>query len=206
MLGVSLTVSKSSEHCWGDFFTRWWGPEEEWFWRYENFSKLKTAFCEYWTSNKIKISMTCISKEHEIKTKMVQEQWLQLKMTVFLLVWIHFWEGGWENFWLVGGLSPSPHTENPVYMHKYIYNIIYMYNTYYAGFYIQWRSSVYMTIHHVPKWPSYFCKIWVNDTRVYKAWNLYITYIPYMCVTDIYGIYMKLWNKYIYIHLSVQCS
>ena len=24
--------------------------------------------------------MTCVSKEYEIKTKMVQEQWLQLKM------------------------------------------------------------------------------------------------------------------------------
>ena len=29
---------------------------------------------------KIKISMIYVSKEYEIKTKMVQEQWLQLKM------------------------------------------------------------------------------------------------------------------------------
>ena len=34
----------------------------------EPFSKLKTA------SFKIKISMTCLYKEHEIKTKRVQEQ------------------------------------------------------------------------------------------------------------------------------------
>ena len=44
------------------------------------FFKLKTAFCEYWTSIKIKINM---SKEYEIK-KMEQEQWLQLKMLLLL--------------------------------------------------------------------------------------------------------------------------
>ena len=33
----------------GIFFTRWREPEEEWFWRFEPFSKLKTAFSEYWT-------------------------------------------------------------------------------------------------------------------------------------------------------------
>ena len=64
----------------GGIFTGWWKPEEEWFWRSEPFSKLKTAFCEDWTSIKIKISMTCVSKEYEIKTKMVQEQWLPLQM------------------------------------------------------------------------------------------------------------------------------
>ena len=48
------------------------------------FSVLKTAFCEYWTSSKIKISMTCVSKEYEIKTKMVHEQWPQLKMKFLL--------------------------------------------------------------------------------------------------------------------------
>ena len=40
----------------------------------------KTAFCEHWTSIKIKINITCVSKEYEIKTKMEQEQCLQLKM------------------------------------------------------------------------------------------------------------------------------
>ena len=48
------------------------------------FFKLKTAFCEYWASIKIKINMTCLYKEYEIKTKMEQEQWIQLK-TLFLL-------------------------------------------------------------------------------------------------------------------------
>ena len=68
----------------GIFFTRWREPEEEWFWRFEPFSKLKTAFCEYWTSIKMKVNMTCVSKEYEIKTKQEQGQWLQLKM-LFLL-------------------------------------------------------------------------------------------------------------------------
>ena len=70
--------------CWGDFFTRWRKPEEEWFWQFKPFSKLKTAFCEYWASIKIKIKMTYVSKKYEIKTKMEQEQWIQLKI-LFLL-------------------------------------------------------------------------------------------------------------------------
>ena len=37
--------------------------------------------------------MTCVSKEYEIKTKMEQEQWLQLKM-LYLLGY---------NFCIVGG-------------------------------------------------------------------------------------------------------
>ena len=42
--------------------------------------QMNTAFCEYWISIKIKISKNCVSKEYEIKTKIVHEQWLQLKM------------------------------------------------------------------------------------------------------------------------------
>ena len=53
----------------GDFFTEWREPEQEWLWRFEPFSKLARAFCEYWTSIKIKINMTCVFKEYEIKTK-----------------------------------------------------------------------------------------------------------------------------------------
>ena len=63
----------NQKFCWGYFFTTWWELEKEWFWQFKPFSKLKTPFCEYWTSIKIKISMTCVSKEYEIKTKMVQE-------------------------------------------------------------------------------------------------------------------------------------
>ena len=65
---------------WGRFFTGWREPDEKRFWRFEPFSKLRTTFHECWTSIKIKINMTCVSKEYEIKTKMEQEQWLQLKI------------------------------------------------------------------------------------------------------------------------------
>ena len=68
----------------GGFFIGWRKPEEEWIWQFESFPKLKTVFCGYWTSIKTKISMTRVSKEYQMKTKMVQEQWLQLKM-MFLL-------------------------------------------------------------------------------------------------------------------------
>ena len=71
---------RNQKFYWGDFFTGWSEPEEELFWWFKCFSKLKTAFCVYWTSTKIKINMTCVSKEYEIKTKMEQEQWLQLKI------------------------------------------------------------------------------------------------------------------------------
>ena len=40
--------------------------EEEWFWLFEPFSKLKTTFSEYWTLTLIKISMTCLCKEYEV--------------------------------------------------------------------------------------------------------------------------------------------
>ena len=75
-----------------NFFPRWWGPEE-WFWRFKPLSKLKTA------SFRIKISLTCVYKEHEIKTKMVQEQWLQLKMKFSLgyNMKIIIQRGGWRN-------------------------------------------------------------------------------------------------------------
>ena len=66
-----------------NFFTGWQEPEER-FWPFEPSSKLKTAFCEYKTSIKIKISMTCVYKEYEIKTKMLREHWLQLKMKFLL--------------------------------------------------------------------------------------------------------------------------
>ena len=83
---------------------------------------------------KIKINMTCVSKEYEIETKMEKEQQLQLNMLFlvfsgegswFLLVRVYWWgestglgefskwrEG--ERFWVVRGISPpSPSRENP---------------------------------------------------------------------------------------------
>ena len=79
-MGKSPSGGLESEIGGGDFFTGWRKPEEERFWWFEPFSKLKTALCEYWTSIKITVNMTCVSKEYEVKTKMEQEQWLQLKI------------------------------------------------------------------------------------------------------------------------------
>ena len=64
--------------------TGWQESNKKWFWPLELFLKLKTTFCKYWTLIKIKISMTCMSKEYEVKIKMVQEQWLQLKIKFLL--------------------------------------------------------------------------------------------------------------------------
>ena len=79
-MGKSPSGGLESEIGGGDFFTGWREPEEERFWWFEPFSKLKTALCEYWTSIKIKITMNCLSEKYEIKVKMVHEQWLQLKI------------------------------------------------------------------------------------------------------------------------------
>ena len=76
--------------------------EREWFWPLKSFSKLKTTFCEYWTLIKIKTSMTCEYKDYECKTKMVQEQWLQLKKK-FLLDYENCHLVGWEEGWTFGG-------------------------------------------------------------------------------------------------------
>ena len=76
---------------------------------FESFSKLKT------TSFKIKISMTCVYKEHEIKRKNVQEQLLQLKIKFSLgynMKLLFSGEDGGINLWwedknLVGGGSTA---------------------------------------------------------------------------------------------------
>ena len=74
------------------------------------FSKLKRAFFEYWTSVRITISKTCVSKEYEIKTKMVHEQWLQLKMKGDELT---FGWGGMSIFSAGRWLPPSPQQGKP---------------------------------------------------------------------------------------------
>ena len=35
--------------AWGVFFIEWWGSDEEWFWQFKPFLKLKTTLCKYWT-------------------------------------------------------------------------------------------------------------------------------------------------------------
>ena len=51
----------------GKSFIGWWDLRRSDL-DHSNFLKLKTAFCEYWISIKVKISMTCVRKECEIKT------------------------------------------------------------------------------------------------------------------------------------------
>ena len=52
--------------------------------RIQTFFKAKNSSWKCWKSIKIKINMTCVSKKYESKTKMEQEQWLQLKMLLLL--------------------------------------------------------------------------------------------------------------------------
>ena len=68
----------------GNFSIGWWEYYKEWIWPLKPFSKLKATFCKYQTLITIKISMSCAYKEYEGKTKMVQEQWLQLNIKFLL--------------------------------------------------------------------------------------------------------------------------
>ena len=97
------------------FFISWYESDQERFWPFEPFPELKATICKYWTSIKIKISMTCVCKEYEVKIKMAQEQWLQLKINFLLgyngVYWegVFFMVGGWANFQLVRELRLIPH-------------------------------------------------------------------------------------------------
>ena len=53
----------------GGFFLSDDESKKELFWNFRRFSMLKTTFHIYWTSVKIKISMTCLQIEHEIYMK-----------------------------------------------------------------------------------------------------------------------------------------
>ena len=113
--------------------------------RRSDFDHSKTAFCEYWKSIKINNSMTCVSKEYVIKTKVGTGAMFTAKndIFIFLLRWIDFW---WamnkslvektEEKWASFGLVRETH------------------------------------IHHWPKWPSYYCKVWA------------------LCVSKIYMVYV----------------
>ena len=82
--GNFVPVETNGKFCLGIFFIGWWEPEEEWFWPFKPFLKLKTTFCKYWRLIKIKISKTCVYKVYEVKIKMAQEQWLKLKRKFLL--------------------------------------------------------------------------------------------------------------------------
>ena len=61
--------------------------------------KAKKTFFENWTSIKIKISSTCVYEEYEVKIKMVQEQWLQLKMKFYSVITWKLLSNGGINLW-----------------------------------------------------------------------------------------------------------
>ena len=120
---------------WGEFFMGWWEPEEEWFSWFKPFSKLNSAFYEYWTSIKIKISMTCVFKEYKIKTKMVKKHWRHLKM--FLLGCNLKIVIKWGDWLLVGGREsngmelqapPSwmPDDDNPLIFYVILYSLYFI--------------------------------------------------------------------------------
>ena len=69
----------SRGRLWGNFLLGGGSLKGVVFCPFELFSKLKTT-CKYDATVKVKISMTCVYKEGEIKIKMVQHKRVQLKM------------------------------------------------------------------------------------------------------------------------------
>ena len=65
---------------------------------------------------KPKLAWSVFQKSNEIKRKMVEEQWLQLKRTFLFFYWVEWWDGikiscgggKWANFCLVEGLLHPP--------------------------------------------------------------------------------------------------
>ena len=94
-VGNLPSVEENAKFCWGNLICMvvgTWGGVILTIW---TFSKLKPVFCKYWTSIKIKTSMTvtCIYKEYEVKVKMVSWWW---------------WGGGAIDPPSRGGDPPSP--------------------------------------------------------------------------------------------------
>ena len=118
--GVNSPQWRESEICGGGFFyqvVRTWGGV---ILTIQTFLKAKNSILQHSVNTepliKIKISMTCVSKEYkiEIKIKMVQEQWRKLEMTFLVGYNLKIWRGGgffqvgeWANF-LVGETLPIP--------------------------------------------------------------------------------------------------
>ena len=83
------------------------------------FFKAKSSILWILNIIKIKISMICVSKEYQIKTKKVQEQWLRLKVTFLFFYWVEltfggegieiWWGGGGGKIKFLAGLGDSPH-------------------------------------------------------------------------------------------------
>ena len=105
---------------------------------------------------------------------------------IFLLGWIDFWWGGegeWANFWLVGATSPIPPVGKTLYIYIYILYICIYERNLPTGFYLQWRSSMYIT---------YMCQSG-HLTSEYFACHRYIWYI-FSLVCSVFAIK---WSAYI---------
>ena len=112
--------------------------------------------------------MICVSKGYEIRTKMVQEQWLQLIMTL-VFIWLNWLlvggntnlvGSGWMSKFLVGeGTPPSPPVEKT--LHK--------------------LCQQFLIYHEEAPCTSH--------TSSPKVAILLLQDFSTLCVTDIYGIY-----------------
>ena len=107
---IVLLGRGDGKFAWGNFSIGWLESHKVWFWPLEPFSKVKATFCKYWTLIKIKISMICVYKEYEAKIIMMQEQWLDLKISFYrVITWKLLFSGegtfGGRNKNLVGIFS-----------------------------------------------------------------------------------------------------
>ena len=100
--GIPPSGGGNQKFCWGIFFTGQWEPEEELFWPIIPFSKLKIAFCEYWTSIKTKISMTPVCP----KSMKLKQKWCMNidynRKCCFYCYWVITWKllfSGGINLW-----------------------------------------------------------------------------------------------------------
>ena len=149
--------------------------------------------------------MICVSKEYEIKTKMVQEQWLQLKMTFLFFYWVEltfggegikiWWEGGrgggMSKFLAGGGTPPIPpvgKTRYYIYIYIYIYTHIHYTHIYYT--YTYRKELCQQVCIYNEEAPC------TSHTSYAKVAILLLQDLSTLCVTDIYSVCF---------HLSVQC-
>ena len=130
---------------------------------------------------------------YEISTKMVQEQWLQLKLAVLFFYWVELTFGGREQTFRGEGVneqifglwedSPNPPVRKTLYQlcqHVFIYN-----------------EEAPCTSHTSAISCSISCSCsWSLYISCSKVAILLLQDFSTLCATDIYGMYF---------HLSVQC-
>ena len=102
----------------------------------EPFSKLKTTFCECWTSINIKINMSMKLKQKWSRRIDYSKKCCFYWVITWKLLFrgggeVDFWWGEWEHFLTNGGgTPPNPPVGKTLYMYLYIYIYIYIYKVY----------------------------------------------------------------------------